>query len=240
MKKLSRKDVVYLIVIALLVAAVATMSALYGVLCARTAGYVEPSYYEKKVATFALENETCVKGQIAFIGDSITDYYPLDEYYGDLPLKTYDRGIAGDRTDGVLMRLKVSLYDIAPKRVVMMIGINDINSGRTTEEIVANYTAILVGIGEHLPTTDVICLSVLPMDARVEAWGINLAASTAKIKALNARIKPLAEGKGYRFVDLFPLFADENDHLIPAYADDGLHPNADGYAVWSQALKPLL
>ena len=240
MKKLSLKDAIYLIVIALLVAAVATMSALYGVLCTRTAGYVEPSYYDKKVAAFALENETCGKGQIAFIGDSITDYYPLDDYYGDLPLKTYDRGIAGDRTDGVLMRLKVSLYDIAPTKIVMMIGINDINSGRPIDEIVANYTAILVSIKANLPDAEVTCLSVLPMDSRVEPWGVNLANSTARIKELNQRIKPLAEGKGYRFVDLFPLFADENDHLIPAYADDGLHPNADGYAVWTAALKPYL
>lgn len=239
MKKLTLKDVIYLAVIVLLVAALTTVSVLYGVLRAKVEKEA-PSYYDKKVAAFALENETCVKGQIAFIGDSITDYYPLDDYYGDLPLKTYDRGIAGDRTDGVLARLKVSLYDIAPTKIVMMIGINDINSGRTTDEIVANYTAILVGIGEHLPTAEVTCLSVLPMDARVEAWGINLADSTAKIKALNARIKPLAESKGYRFVDLFPLFADENDHLIPAYADDGLHPNAAGYAVWTQALKPYL
>jgi len=240
MKKLSLKDVIYLVVIALLVAALVTVSVLYGCLRARTANEDGPSYYDKKVSAFALENVNYAKGQIAFIGDSITDYYPLDAYYGDLPKKTYDRGIAGDRTDGVLMRLKVSLYDIAPTTVVMMIGINDINSGRTNDEIIANYTAILTGIRANLPTADVICLSVLPMDARVEAWGINLADSTAKIKDLNLRIKPLAEGKGYRFVDLFPLFADENDRLIPSYADDGIHPNAAGYAVWTQALKPLL
>ena len=239
MKKPTLKDIVYFIVIALLVAALTTVSVLYGVSVAKRKEETQ-TYYDRKVAAFALENANYAKGQIVFIGDSITDYYSLDVYYADLPLKTYDRGIGGDRTDGVYARLKGSLYDLAPAKIVMMIGINDINSGRSNEEILANYGAILSEIRANLPAAEVTCLSVLPMDARVEAWGIDLAKATAQIKDLNARIKPLAESKGYRFVDLFPLFAEQDDRLISAYSDDGLHPNAAGYAVWTAALKPYL
>lgn len=241
MKKFSLKEIIYFGVIALLVVAVATMSALYSVEAARRREAEDAlTYYDKKVAAFERENSDCDKGQIVFIGDSITDYYPLDDYYGDLSLRAYNRGIARDRTDGVLARLKVSLYDLAPTKVVLLIGINDVNAGRSIDEIVANYTAILVSIRANLPEAEVTCLSVLPMDARVEDWGIDLAKSTARIKELNGRIKPLAEGKGYRFVDLFPLFADENDHMIPEYVYDGLHPSAEGYSVWAEALKPYL
>ena len=100
------------------------------------------SYYENKCLAFSLENANYSKGQIIFIGDSITDGYPLDSYYGDLNLKTYNRGIGGDRTSGVYRRLKVSLYDLKPTKVILMIGINDINSGETNDEIIANYSQI--------------------------------------------------------------------------------------------------
>lgn len=239
MKKLTLKDIIYIVVIVLLVAALTTVSVLYGLERAkRKSG--EPTYYDKKVAAFELENFNYSKGQIVFIGDSITDGYPLSDHYGDLPLAVYNRGISGDVTTGVLGRLKVSLYDLAPAKIVLMIGINDINIGRNNDEIETYYTAILDGIKTNLPNADVTCLSVLPMGAIVENWGINLARATAQIKDLNVRIKALAGAKNYRFVDLYPHFSDGNDRMIEGYSDDGLHPNAAGYVVWTQVLMPIL
>jgi lysophospholipase L1-like esterase len=121
-----------------------------------------------------------------------------------------------------------------------LIGINDINSGRTNDEIITNYTAILDGIKANLPSAKMICQSVLPMNAVVENYGVDLPKATAQIKDLNLRIKALAETKGYDFLNLYPSFADEADHLIAAYTDDGLHLNAAGFAVWTSLVKPLL
>ena len=239
MKKITKKDIVYLAIIMLLVAAVGTVSILYGFSLAKQ-NQDEPSYYDKKCAAFALENANFSKGQIVFIGDSITDGYPLNDYFSDLPLATYNRGIGGDRTSGVYRRLKTSLFDLAPSIVVIMIGINDINSGSTNDEIMTNYKDIIKEIQTNLPSAKIICESVLPMHTKVEQWGIDLAARTAQIKDLNARIKAFAEEKGCTYVDLYSHFADENDHLIDAYTADGLHPIAAGYAVWTSVIKPYL
>ena len=232
------KDVIYLIIIVLLVAATVTMSVLYAKL--RAEKKEAPSYYDQKCAAFALENANLSEGQIVFIGDSITDGYRLNNYYNDLPLATYNRGIGGDVTSGVIARLKTSVIDLKPAKVIMMIGINDINIGRTNDEIMTNYKTIIEEIQAKLPATEIICESVLPMDNRVTAWGIDLPKTIDKIKDLNARIKTYVESKGILFVDLFTSFADENDQQIPSYSYDGLHPNADGYAVWTSVLKPLL
>lgn len=239
MKKPTKKDIIYLAIIVVLVAALVTVSVLYGVCIAKQrAG--EPSYYDKKCASFELQNANLSKGQIVFIGDSITDGYPLDNYFTDLPLATYNRGIGGDVTSGVIRRLKTSLYDLAPTKIALMIGINDINSGRTNDEIIANYTTILDGIKANLPSAAVYCESVLPMHSKVEKWGIDLEARTQQIKDLNARIKALAEEKGYTYIDLYTSFSDGSDRLIDAYTEDGLHPIAAGYQVWSAIIKPYL
>ena len=238
MKKFALKDIIFLVLVILLVAAVVTLS----VLLARQKKISKqaPTYYDQKCAAFALENSNFSQGQIVFIGDSITDGYRLSDFYADLPLAVYNRGIGGDVTSGVYDRLKTSLYDLAPKKIVLLIGINDINSGRTNDEIIANYTSILEEIKKNLPAADVTCLSVLPMHDKVAAWGIDLEKATAQIKDLNGKIKTLAEGKGYRYIDLFSLVSDGNDRLVEGYTYDGLHLNADGYAIWTAAVKPYL
>lgn len=243
MKKLALKDILYLVAIIILLIALITVSVLYGLECTKKNTDNESevqSYYDMKCSAFELENYNFSKGQIVFIGDSITDGYPLDNFYGDLALRTYNRGISGDRTSGIYRRLKLSLFDLAPTKIVLMIGINDINLGLTNDEIMINYTSIIDDIKTNLPSADVTCLSVLPMNSIVEQYGVDLAKATAQIKDLNGRIKTLVEGKGYRYIDLFTHFADENDHLITTYSNDGLHPNNAGYVVWTNVLKPVL
>lgn len=239
MKKPTLASIIYWVVITLLLAALITVSVLYGLKQGKVEEE-EPSYYDRKCAAFSLENYNYSRNQIVFIGDSITDGYPLDSFYGDLPLKTYNRGISGDTTSGVYRRLQLSLFDLAPVKVVLMIGINDINLGLTNDEIMKNYTDIVKEITENLPTAELTCLSVLPMNDIVELYGVNLANATARIKELNERIKILAESKNCRYVDLFTHFADENDHLITDYSNDGLHPNQAGYTVWTNVLMPYL
>lgn len=236
MKKPQKKDIIYLSVILLLVVALVTVSVLWAV----GSRPKEESYYDKKCASFAVQNTNLTKGQIVFIGDSITDYFPLDGYFADLPQATYNRGIGGDTTSGVLARLKVSLYDLAPAKIVLLIGINDINGGVADEVILSNYRNILLSIKTNLPTAEVNCVSILPMNEVVTAYGVNLPTALRRIKALNEEIRIAAEGSGYRYVDLYSSVRDEREQLTEGFSDDGIHLNADGYAVWASVIKPFL
>ena len=239
MKQPTKKDVIYLVIIAVLVAALATMSVLYGIARAKEKKN-EASYYDRKCASFAVQNANLSKGQIVFIGDSITDLFPLDDHLSDLPLATYNRGIGGDTTGGVLARLKVSLYDLAPSEIVLMIGINDINGGISRERILRNYQEILCSIKQNLPTAKVFCLSVLPMHDTIEAYGVDLAQATVRIKEVNEGIAPLSAEYGYTYVDLFSEVSDGNDRLLKALSDDGIHLNAAGFALWTSVIRPYL
>ena len=194
-------------------------------------------YYDQKCAAFKLENINMSHGQIVFIGDSITDYCKLDNYYSELSLATYNRGISGDTTGGVLNRLKISLFDIKPSKVILMIGINDINWGVEKRVILENYKNILKEISTNLPQTEVFCVSILPENK--DLW-VDVDKNNQTIMEINPQIKKFAEESEFTYVDMFSQVADSNNYLIKEYSDDGLHLNHNGYVKFSRCLKPYL
>ena len=197
------------------------------------------TYYDQHVQTYAVENANFSQGQIIFIGDSITDLYHLDDYYGDLDKAVYNRGIGGDTTDGVIKRLKVSLYDLHPSEIVLMIGINDLNGGKTVEQVTNNYQFILNDIKTTLPTTKVFTMSIISM-SDLMSGAVDVVAQNSKVMEVNTHINDMAVAKGYTYVDLFSQVKDENNKLQSIYTDDGIHLNAAGFTVWTNILKPLL
>ena len=199
------------------------------------------SYYDSKCQSFSTENANLSKGQIVFIGDSITDLYVLEDHYADLPLECYNRGISGDSTTGVLNRIKISLYDIEPSIVVLMIGTNDINGGLREDVIIDRYTHIVDGIYANLPGVELYCMSIIPQNSQLEEYtSIRIDHTTPKIMSVNEKICQLAEEKRATYLDLFTLVADDNNHLIRDYSDDGIHLNHAGLTVWTNLIKPYL
>ena len=236
--KISKKQILYIVLLSVFVLSTAVLSAL---LIIKPNNTTDLSYYEKKCNVFEIENANFSHGQIVFIGDSITDGCALNDYYKNLPLAVYNRGIGGDTTSGVLERLKLSLFDIKPSKIVMLIGINDINGSISNEKILSNYREILSEISENLPDAEVICVSVLPVNLDLESYTlINVKKSNDAILDINLKIKSLALEFGYHFADLHNDFTDENGLLRKELSPDGIHLNADGYKLYSSKINPLL
>lgn len=186
------------------------------------------AYRNEKIKAYAQENESYELGEVevAFIGDSLTDGYDLDLYYPDLV--TSNRGIGGDTTFDLEKRLQVSLYDLQPKVVVMLIGANNFKT------MFENYEDILIGIKENIPNSKVVLLSLTSMSGE---WGKNnhLAAFN------NVKIKALAEKYGYEFVDLYtPLLNLETNEIYPEYTTDGGHLTHEGYVVLTAQIRPVI
>lgn len=240
MKKLTIKDIIYIASTTLLVAGLVTTIVVYNVqLNAKKSQDNFQLYYDQKVAAYNVENANYSKGQIVFIGDSITDLYHLNDYYNDLPLATYNRGIGGDTTQGVINRLKVSLYDIAPSEIVLMIGINDLNGGVPSETIVNNYRTIIDGIKTNLPEAKLFTMGIAPLAISFN-YG-DILAKNNQIIAINSEIKALSEAKGYTHVNLYDaLKRDDENALKEEYTIDGIHLSDAGFAVWTSQVKPLL
>lgn len=185
-------------------------------------------YTDDKLAIYRAENEKYedYEVDVAFIGDSLTDFYDLEKYYPQY--LTSNRGIGGDTTFLLEERLEVSVYDLKPKVVVMLIGAN--NCGTMLE----NYESILEGLRENLPKTEVVLLSLTSMSGE---WGKNN--HTAAYN--NVIIELLAEKYGYEFVDLYsPLLDVKTGEIRSEYAIDGCHLTPAGYEVVTNEVTPVI
>ena len=169
------------------------------------------------------------KGDIVFLGDSITDGGCWDELFPGMNIK--NRGINADDTVGALARL----YDIlccGPSALFILIGTNDLNwwNYRHDKEILANYHEILRRCKDQSPDTKVFVQSLLPRTKRY----------ANQLRMLNIHLEQLAEEFDYTFINLFPYFADENGALKAEFNNDHLHLLAPGYEQWVHLLTPYL
>lgn len=175
-----------------------------------------------------------VKNSIVFLGNSITDSGEWFEFLGNR--KCLNRGISADVTEGILLRLD-AITRLQPKKLFIMIGINDLSLNMSVEAITANYRKILDRVRSESPRTKVYVQSVLPVNPASD-MALNHTSKTPLIIELNGRLRELAAEYGHTWIDLFTLMADENNHLPRRYSIDGLHLTWEGYRVWTEAIRP--
>ena len=199
--------------------------------------WVYPYIWYKRVE-FSVNNRQCETGRVVFVGDSITDGCDLAAYYPELD--AYNRGISGDTTGGVLNRMNISIFDLEPSVVVLLIGTNDYERSydHSNEHILSNYRKILNQIHTKSPSTKVIAQSVYPI-ADV-SFHDHYKYGHGHIKDLNEGIKNLCKEYGYVYADVFPLLEDKDEQMDMRYSADGLHPNDLGSKVIRSYLKPLI
>ena len=175
---------------------------------------------------------------IAFIGDSICQNALL--IYGDWNAilgrnDCCNFGIGGQTTDHLVARIdEVAQRDYT--MVVFICGINDIGRGNTSEEIVANYDAMINAIRAKNPDCQFLLVSVLPTTNAFytgQQW---------RITELNDAYRAYAEShEGVTFVDVYSSFTSKSGaYAYPYLLSDGLHPNAEGYTKMAEILKPYL
>ena len=100
--------------------------------------------------------------RVVFLGDSITDFWNLAESF---PGKPYvNRGIGGQTTPQMLVRLYPDVIDLKPAAVVLLAGTNDIarNTGPATAEMIEQNIMAITELAQ-LHGIKVILCSVLPV-----------------------------------------------------------------------------
>jgi lysophospholipase L1-like esterase len=189
--------------------------------------YDTPYYWERKSHFDTLPQS---ESDIVFLGDSLTNACEWHEFFRNIRLK--NRGISGDTTNGLLNRID-EVIESKPRKVFMMIGINDLNQGRNVEVILNTYKIILKSFQDKTSKTEVFVQSILPLNNQKRPNN----GTNNKIIELNAKLKNLAQEFSFHYIDLFSAFLDENNQLDARYTIDGIHLNGQGYLVWKGIIE---
>lgn len=165
------------------------------------------------------------KTDIVFVGNSLTEGFPVTELFGE---HVKNRGIGGNATWHLLERIeKIAVKQ--PKKLFIEIGINDFNFGSTVDSAFCNYKAIVSAIGNISPHTTIFIQSLTPTC-------MSYSNITDSVTQLNTRLKEYCNLQGIAFIDLYtPLL--KGTQLDSAYTEDGIHLNDKGYEIWRRVVE---
>ncbi|MFT4692423.1 MAG: GDSL-type esterase/lipase family protein [Verrucomicrobiia bacterium] len=171
---------------------------------------------------------------VVFLGDSITQGW-TEKFRGHFKgMKKANRGISGDTTRGVLIRLREDVLSLNPAAIVLLIGTNDLEEKAEPETIVSNVELILAELKKHNASMPIILCNVFPSSASKKR-------PADKIKRINELAAAAVKGDAQITVlDTWRLFANPAGDAKKKEFPDLLHPNPQGYGMWAAALRPLL
>lgn len=164
--------------------------------------------------------------KIVTIGDSITYGYPYEPALSwfniaikKFNIKSINRGINGDTTDGMLSRFERDVLRYNPSHVIIMGGTNDAYAGIAVEDVINNIRDMV----ELAAQNDIIPVLGLPIPC-------NDFAEEQLLEQYCEEMLQFVTGNNIEIIDFHKAMAEEKGKRIKSglYCDD-VHPNGAGY-----------
>ena len=169
---------------------------------------------------------------VLFIGSSSIRAWP--DLAGDFPdYPVMNRGIGSSQMSDMLYYFDrvVAVYN--PALILVYEGDNDLASGKSVDQVYADYLEFLALVEEQLPDADVAFISTKPSPNRSQYLEVT--------RQLNARLEELASTNYKWFIDVFtPMLDDSGQPRPELFNSDMLHMNAAGYELWQSIIEPVL
>lgn len=192
------------------------------------------TYYYQRATLF--ESLSVTSDDILFVGNSITDGAEWFELFGNPKVK--NRGISGDTTYGVYDRISTLLKGY-PKKIFLLIGINNVPQGESADTIAYGIHKIVDKIKLESPTTRIYLQSVLPVNPDLNMFQGHTS-RWEMIPDINKAIEKVAKREGVKYIDLYSHFVNSEGKMDVKYTNDGLHLLGQGYLLWRDIVKPYV
>ena len=192
--------------------------------------------YVDKWATFREAWSKQVKKDqeaVVFLGDSITQGWGAkfkEQFSG---MKLANRGIGGDTTRGMLIRLEQDVLSLNPSAIVLLMGTNDLGVQIESDAIARNFEKIIKKIKEHSTEVPIILCKIFPSSLTKKRPMEKI----VKVNELYASI--VKNDPQVTLLDTWSLFANSEGDARAELFPDLLHLNHQGYIAWAKALKPI-
>ena len=192
-----------------------------------------------KKANEELITSSSGRDRTVFNGDSITeswsDFSP--EFFQQNNF--VNRGISGQTTPQMLIRLKPDAVRLDPKMIVINAGTNDIagNTGPSTPEMIIDNICSMAEITIK-NNIDVVLSKILPV---YKCPGNDEVVDPPKIiSVINSALEEYCKKNSLRYIDYYSSMVDEKKGLKSAYGNDGVHPTKEGYDVMEKVVKNVI
>ncbi|HET8749685.1 MAG TPA: GDSL-type esterase/lipase family protein [Sphingomicrobium sp.] len=174
---------------------------------------------------------------VVFMGDSITEGW-FDKRPAFFTDGRIDRGIGGQTTSQMVLRMMSDVVALKPRAVHIMGGTNDIagNTGPMTAQMSEDNVRAMADIAQR-QGLKVLIASVPPAGQFPWAQAVETRKSIA---GLNRRLERVARETGATWVDYHPVLDDGSGAMKQGLADDGVHPTEAGYDAMASVIEPVL
>ena len=176
-----------------------------------------------------------------FLGDSITDWYPIEELYEDMPI--VNSGKAGYKTQDILEEMDELVYQYNPTKVVILIGTNDLNNDVPEDKMLENIEKIIKDIKKNRKKAKLYVQSIYPINnsdndkINKDTVGVR---TNVTIQRVNKQIKKICKQQNVTYIDMYSELVDNEGNLILKYTKDGLHISELGYLKITRILLSYL
>lgn len=172
-------------------------------------------------------------GSVVFTGSSSVRMW--ETLAADFPgVPVLNRGFGGSQVrDSVHYADQVAVR-YRPRQVVIYAGDNDVNAGRTPDQILRDVQAFVSRLRQDLPDVRIGYLAIKPSPSRTEQLG--------RQQDANRLVREwAATQRGIDFIDVAtPMLGADGQPRAELFLADMLHLNADGYALWRGIVAPYL
>lgn len=202
----------------------------------------------KMVQRYHEENKAVVKGQTVFVGSSLMEMFPVEQWVKELgedaPI-VYNRGVGGYKTSDLLPILDICVLELEPSKIFINIGTNDLSDGSIPmEQVMCQYEEIITKIEEQLPEAAIYMMAYYPVNyeaATEEMKPCLRVRNNEKIALANREVERLAKKHGKRYIDVNAALMDEQGNLKAEYTIEGMHIKPEGYrAIFADIMKYVM
>lgn len=171
------------------------------------------------------------KADIVMLGDSLTQAGLWSEYFEGQ--RVFNRGLNGEGIEDILNRID-SIIEIQPKKLFILVGINDFISGSSVEKAIENYLKIIKKLKQA--KIEVIIQSTISCNKLYS----RCSKISEKILSFNQQLQFLATSQNIPYINLNTYLIDQNGQLKMEYTDDGVHLLGNAYQIWVSEIKKIL
>ncbi|WBX95317.1 SGNH/GDSL hydrolase family protein [Pseudoxanthomonas mexicana] len=172
------------------------------------------------------------RGGVLFIGSSSIRFW--DTLAQDFPgVPVINRGFGGSELRDSTWYADRIIVPYAPRQILIYAGDNDLNAGRTPQQLRADFIAFVERVRRDLPKAKIAYISNKPSPSRAQLLPVQREANTL--------IAAEAQRLGVDYIDIFTPMLDASGQPDESlFVEDRLHMNRAGYVIWQRAIAPYL